>query len=166
MDADCVARLASLGATPQEQQLVAELGHELRPALLRKAYIGAQSAARQLLSAEEAAASVCVSFFLTAPDGSVAATATAPTLSVPVGGSATAKAALSVSSPRLWSSWRYQPADQVVRKVIGVVGAAPLVGRIERDECDRLMRDNEGGAALFSFTRTKPISGSQAVNTY
>ena len=46
---DCVARLASLGASPAEQQLVAELGTDLRPALLRKAYVGAQNAARQLL---------------------------------------------------------------------------------------------------------------------
>ena len=46
---DCVARLASLGGSPAEQQLVAELGADLRPALLRKAYVGAQNAARQLL---------------------------------------------------------------------------------------------------------------------
>ena len=46
---DCVVRLASLGASPAEQQLVAELGADLRPALLRKAYVGAQNAARQLL---------------------------------------------------------------------------------------------------------------------
>ena len=46
---DCVVRLASLGSSPAEQQLVAELGADLRPALLRKAFVGAQNAARQLL---------------------------------------------------------------------------------------------------------------------
>ena len=36
---DCVARFASLGSSPAEQQLLGELGADLRPALLRKARI-------------------------------------------------------------------------------------------------------------------------------
>ena len=54
--------------------------------------------------AEEGAATVCVTFTLTGPDGAVAATASAPTLSVGGGATATADATLYLASPLLWSA--------------------------------------------------------------
>ena len=64
------------------------------------------ASASLLNGAASALASACasVSFSLAAPDGSVAATATAPPLSVAGGASGTARATLLVKSPLLWSS--------------------------------------------------------------
>ena len=57
------------------------------------------------LTGENGAATVCVTFTLTGPDGAAAATASAPTLSnIPAGGTATAQAALRLASPHLWSA--------------------------------------------------------------
>ena len=53
---------------------------------------------------EGAAATVCVTFTLTGPDGAAAAAASAPTLSVGGGATATAHATLSLASPLLWSA--------------------------------------------------------------
>ena len=55
-------------------------------------------------AAEQGAATVCVTFTLTGPDGAVAATASAPTLSVGGGATATADAILYLASPLLWSA--------------------------------------------------------------
>ena len=58
-----------------------------------------------LPSGEEGAATVCVTFTLAGPDGAAAAVARAPTLaSIPPGGTATARAALRLASPQLWSA--------------------------------------------------------------
>ena len=48
---------------------------------------------------------VCVTFTLAGPDGAAAASARAPTLaSIPPGGTAVARAALTLAAPQLWSA--------------------------------------------------------------
>ena len=61
-------------------------------------------ASATLLNAGSGAATVCVSFTLIGPDGAVAATASAPTLTVGGGATATADATLYLASPLLWSA--------------------------------------------------------------